>query len=154
MEFTITGGTIHLADYGGHMAGDLSGEILMVGQISGHEFSFGHNARVTGRESDYQLDEDPTSPLETSFSVEDSEAIYEIQPYTGDVDLSDKPFTSGVTDFDDYFNMGDPPFGQGSFENISLSIQPDGHLRLRHGGRSGRQRRARTCMVDKQANFF
>jgi hypothetical protein len=28
----------------------------------------------------------------------------------------DKPFTSGVTDFDEYFSTGDPPFGQGRFD--------------------------------------
>ena len=29
----------------------------------------------------------------------------------------DKPFTSGVTDFDEYFTTGDPAFGQGNFAN-------------------------------------
>jgi hypothetical protein len=29
----------------------------------------------------------------------------------------DKPFTSGATDFDVYFNTGAPPFGQGAFNN-------------------------------------
>src|SRR5262245_28499877 len=29
----------------------------------------------------------------------------------------DKPFSDGVTDFDDYFTAGAPPFAQGAFNN-------------------------------------
>lgn len=45
----------------------------------------------------------------------------------------DKPFTSGVTDFDEYFTTGDPPYGQGAFNlgwqsNFSFNLPLSGYV--------------------------
>src|SRR5688500_15321460 len=45
----------------------------------------------------------------------------------------DKPFTSGVTDFDAYLTTGDPPFAQAHFSNnwqseLSFTVPVTGHV--------------------------
>src|SRR5688572_17087155 len=51
----------------------------------------------------------------------------------------DKPFTSGVTDFDAYFNTGASPFGQGAFNhgwqsNFSFNLPMMGYVDFDLGG--------------------
>jgi hypothetical protein len=53
----------------------------------------------------------PTAVLGTDLGTFDP-AVVPLENMINQSSL-DKPFTSGVTDFDTYFNTGDPPFGQG-----------------------------------------
>jgi hypothetical protein len=54
----------------------------------------------------------PTAVLGTDLGTLPTTALGNMINQSG----LDKPFTSGVTDFDEYFTTGTPPFGQANFE--------------------------------------